>query len=130
MGINSNELVKNLEKYRDLEDKETTSKKEMIDEYLDMCRFYPVTYGEGSASNPEEGKIKALKEFVNYIKEISKYIQKKAYLKNRVSNNFIPTIGFSDDDLRNLEKVKKHFENEPENIIKTISTAGGIKKPY
>ena len=75
-------------------------------------------------------KIKALKEFVNYIKEISKYIQKKAYLKNRVSNNFIPTIGFSDDDLRNLEKVKKHFENEPENIIKTISTAGGIKKPY
>jgi ABC-type lipoprotein release transport system permease subunit len=102
----------------------------MIDEYLDMCRFYPVTYGEGSASNPEEGKIKALKEFVNYIKEISKYIQKKAYLKNRVSNNFIPTIGFSDDDLRNLEKVKKHFENEPENIIKTISTAGGIKKPY
>jgi len=26
--------------------------------------------------------------------------------------------------------VKKHFENEPENIIKTISTAGGIKKPY
>jgi hypothetical protein len=129
-GINSKEWVKNLEKYRDLADKESTSKKEMIDEYLDMCRFYPVTFGEGSASNPEEGKIKALKEFVNHIKEISKFIQKKAFLKNRISNNFIPTIGFSDDDLRNLEKVKKHFEGEPENIIKTISTAGGIKKPY
>ena len=42
----------------------------------------------------------------------------------------MPTIGFSDDDLINLEKVKSHFENEPDNIIKTYSTAGGIKKEY
>jgi hypothetical protein len=26
--------------------------------------------------------------------------------------------------------VKKHFEQDPENIIKTYSTAGGIKKEY
>jgi hypothetical protein len=97
---------------------------------LDLCKFYPVTYGEGSASSPEEGKIKALKEFVSYVKEMSNNLHKKAFLKNKVSNNFVPTIGFSDDDLRNLEKVKGHFENEPDNIIKTISTAGGIKKPY
>ena len=130
MGIDSNELLKNLEKYRDIEGLGSNSKKEMIREYLDMCRFYPVTYGEGSATSPEEGKIQALNDFVGYVKRISKHLQKKAYFKNRVSNNFIPTIGFSDDDLRNLEKVKSHFENEPDNIIKTISTAGGVKKPY
>ncbi len=128
-GINSNELVKNLEKYRDLADEEPLSKKEMIREYLDMCRFYPVSYGEGSATNPEEGKIKALKEFIQYVREQSQNIQKKAFLKNKVSNNFvIPSIGFSDDDPRNVEKVKSHFENEPDNILKTYSTAGGVKK--
>jgi hypothetical protein len=30
--------------------------------------------------------------------------------------------------LRNVDVVKKHFEQDPENIIKTYSTAGGIKK--
>lgn len=129
-GIDSNELVKNMEKYRDIVGDENTTKKDIIREYLDLCRFYPVTFGEGSAANPEEGKIKALKDFVNYVKSVSKYINKKAYLKNKVTNRFLPTIGFSDDDLRNVEKVKSHFEKEPDNIIKTYSTAGGIKKPY
>jgi hypothetical protein len=26
--------------------------------------------------------------------------------------------------------MKKHFENEPENILQTYSTAGGIKRKY
>ena len=129
-GIDSNELVRNLEKYRDLADEDDISKREMIREYLDLCKFYPVTYGEGSATNPEQGKIKALNEFVKYVKEMSDYIQKKAYLKNKISNYFVPKIGFSDDDLKNVEVVKKHFEKDPENIIKTYSTSGGIKKEY
>jgi hypothetical protein len=129
-GINSNELIKNLEKYRDLADEEEISKSEMIKEYLDMCRFYPVSFGEGSATNPEEGKIKALKEFVQFVREMSSKIHKKAFLKNKVTNNFLPTIGFSDDDIRNVEKVKSAFEKEPDNIIKTYLTAGGIKKAY
>ena len=128
-GIDSNELVKNLQKYRDLSDEKETSKKDMIREYLDMCRFYPVSFGEGSATNPEEGKIKALKEFVQYVKDLSEKLQKKAFLKNKVSNNFVlPKIGFSDDDPRNVEKVTSHFENEPDNILKVYSTAGGVKK--
>jgi hypothetical protein len=129
-GIDSNELVRNLEKYRDLADEENVSKREMIREYLDLCKFYPVTYGEGSATNPEEGKIKALKEFVKFVKAMSQHIQKKAFLKNKINNYFVPKIGFSDDDLKNVEVVKKHFEQDPENIIKTYSTAGGIKKEY
>jgi hypothetical protein len=129
-GIDSNELVKNLEKYRDLADEDNISKREMIREYLDLCKFYPVTYGEGSATNPEEGKIKALNEFVKYVKDMSQYIQKKAFLKNKINNYFVPKIGFSDDDIKNVDVVKKHFEKDPENIIKTYSTAGGIKKEY
>ena len=130
MGISSSELVKNLEKYRDLADEGKMSKKDMIREYLDMCKFYPVSYGEGSATNPEEGKIKALKEFVQFVREMSSKIHKKAFLKNKITNNFIPTIGFSDDDVRNVETVKSSFEKEPNNILKTYLTAGGIKKEY
>ena len=51
-------------------------------------------------------------------------------MKNKVNNYFVPKIGFSDDDLRNVEKVKSHFEQDPENIITTYSTAGGIKKKF
>ena len=130
MGISSSELVKNLEKYRDLADEGEMSKKDMIREYLDMCKFYPVSYGESSATTPEEGKIKALKEFVQFVREMSSKIHKKAFLKNKVTNNFIPTIGFSDDDVRNVETVKSSFEKEPNNILKTYLTAGGIKKEY
>jgi len=129
-GISSNELLRNLQKYRDLIGEEGGSKKDMIKEYLDMCRFYPVSFGEGSAQNPEEGKIKALKEFVSYVKEISKEIGKKAFIKNDVANNFLPSVGFSDDDIRNVQHVSKHFEKEPDNILKVYSTAGGKKTRY
>ena len=49
-------------------------------------------------------------------------------VKNKVSNKFNPLVGFSDDDLRNLEKIKGHFGKTPE--LKMYSTHGGIKKPY
>jgi hypothetical protein len=127
-GISSKELIKNLEKYRDLADEEDTTPNDMIREYLNLCKFYPVSYGEGSATSPEEGKIKAMKEFISYVRDISSHLQKKAFLKNRVSNNFLPTIGFSDDDKRNVEKMKQHFEKEP--ILRTYLTAGGKKKLY
>jgi hypothetical protein len=129
-GIDSNELIKNLEKYRDISGEYGNSKKDIIREYLDLCRFYPVTFGEGSATNPEEGKIKALKEFIEYVKSVSRRLNKKAYLKNKITNKFLPTIGFSDDDIRNVEKVKSYFEKQPDNILKTYSTDGGVKKPY
>ena len=129
-GISKSELVKNLVKYRDLTGEEKGTPNDMIKEYLDMCRFYPVSFGEGSATNPEEGKIKALKEFVAYVKNLSKYIGKKAFLKNDVRNNFIPSIGFSDDDIRNVQHVSKHFKDDPENILKVYSTAGGKKSRF
>ena len=129
-GISKKELVKNLRKFRDISGEEDMSNEELIDAYMDMNKYYPVTFGAGSAQSPEKGKVEALKEFQQYVKYLSNRLQKQGMFKNDVSNRFTPTIGFSDDDLRNLEKVKSELEKDPENIVKTISTHGGVKKDY
>ena len=128
-GINKDILIENLKKYRNMTGDETKDAQIMINEYLDLCKYYPVSYGEGSASNPEEGKIKALREFIVYVKEMSEKLGKRAFLKNDVKNNFIPMIGFSDDDPSNVEKIKafldKEYEDKP---VRTYLTKGGDKK--
>jgi hypothetical protein len=106
------------------------NKTQMIEEYLNLCKFYPVTYGEENVQNPEQGKIKALKEFIEYVKEISTKLNNKAFFKNDVKNIFVPQIGFSDDDLKNIEKIKGFLEKEypKENPVKVFTTHGGQKK--
>jgi hypothetical protein len=106
------------------------SDNELIKSYLELNKYHPVSFGEGSAANPEELKVKALEEFVSYVRGMAGIINKKAFIKNEISNNFIPSIGFSDDDIRNVEVVSKHFKDKPDNIIRTYSTASGIKKEY
>ena len=85
-GLNAKECVKNLQKFRDLIGEETPRNMDIIREYLDMCKFYPVSYGKGSATKPEQLKNEALKEFIQYIREMSQEIGKKAYLKNIITN--------------------------------------------
>jgi hypothetical protein len=129
-GLDSNKLAKNLLKYRNLADEDKLTKDQLIRAYLDMCRFYPVSFGEGSATNPEQAKIDAMEEFVDYVKLTSKNLQSKAMMKNKISNYFTPFIGFSDDDVRNVQSMKKHFDKKDDNILKTYLTAGGEKKLY
>jgi len=133
-GIDKEQLIKNLKKYRTFTDEDDMSDQELIKTYLDLCKFYPVTFGDDtSAVNPEEAKVMAMEEFVSYIKEMSSMLNKKAFLKKEIGNKFTPTeptIGFSDDDIRNVETMSKHFKDKPDNIVKTYSTAGGIKKEY
>jgi hypothetical protein len=133
-GIDKEELIKNLKKYRSISGDDEMGDDELIKTYLDMCKFHPVSYNDvEGAANPEEAKVRAMDKFVDYIKEMSSNLDKRAWLKKDVSNNFIPskpTIGFSDDDIRNVEVMKKHFKDKPGNIVKTYSTAGGIKKEY
>jgi hypothetical protein len=74
-----------------------------------------------------------MEKFVSYIRKMANKLNKRAFIKNDISNNFIPeqpTIGFSDDDIKNVEVMNKHFINKPNNIIKTYSTASGIKNKY
>jgi len=122
-------LVQNLMKYRNMVGDTEKDIQIMINDYLDLCKYYPVTYGEGSASNPEEGKIKALREFIAYVKEMSEILGKRAFLKNDVKNNFVPMIGFSDDDPGNVEKIKAFLDSEYEDKpVRTYLTKGGDKQ--
>lgn len=129
-GISKEELISNLKKYRDFVGEEIMSDDEIVEKYLDMLKFYPVTYGEGSASNPEEGKIKALREFISYVREMSSKLNKRAFFKNDIKNNFIPQIGFSDDDSKNIESIKDFLDKEfkDDKPVKTYLTKGGEKK--
>ena len=131
-GIDKDQLVKNLKKYRTFTDEDEMSDDELIKSYLELNKYHPVSFGdEKGASNPEEAKVRAMDDFVSYIKAMAAVLNKKAYLKNDVGNKFIPakpTIGFSDDDPRNVEVMSKHFKDKPDNIVKTYSTAGGTKK--
>ena len=129
-GISAESLIQNLKEYRDLSGEVMRDDQLLIKEYLDMCKYHPVTYGEGSASNPEEGKIKALREFINYVKYQSQKLGKKVSFTNDVTNNFVPQIGFSDDDPGNIESIKSFLEKEyeDEKPVKTYLTKGGEKK--
>jgi hypothetical protein len=133
-GISKDQLIKNLKKYRTFVDEDDMSDDELIKSYLELCKFHPVSFGdEQGATNPEEAKVRAMEEFVSYIKAMAGVLHKKAYIKNKISNEFVPeqpVIGFSDDDIKNVEVMSKHFKNKPDNIVKTYSTAGGAKKEY
>ena len=121
-GIDEERLIKNLQKYRDLVTPETEYD-DIIDEYLDMCRFYPVSFGSGSAANPEIEKVKALNEFYDYCEAMSEKIKKAFYFKNDMFGekgdilNF--TIGFSDDDPKNIEVMKDKVNRKGLTIYST-----------
>lgn len=131
-GISKDELLKNLKKYRSFIGEDEMSDKELIDSYLAMNKYHPVSFGnEGGATNPEEAKVKAMNDFVDYIKGMAAILNKKAWLKNDLGHKFTPTkpmIGFSDDDPKNVEVMRKAFKDKPDNLVKTYSTAGGFKK--
>ena len=129
-GISKDTLMSNLKKYRDFAGEDEMTDDDMIEMYLDLLKFHPVTYGEGSASNPEEGKIKALRDFISYVKEMSSKLNQRAFFKNDVKNNFVPMIGFSDDDPENIDSIKDFLDKEykDDKPVKTYLTKGGEKK--
>ena len=128
-GINKTELISNLKKYRDIFEDEEMTDEQIIESYLDLLRFHPVTYGEGNAANPEEGKIKALRQFISYVKEIASRFNKQAFFKNDIKNNFVPMIGFSDDDQKNIDTIKTFLDKEyNDKPVKTYLTKGRDKK--
>ena len=127
-GLNEKEIVKNLRKYREIADEDDMSDDELLKTYLNMCKWHPVSYGEGSAANPEELKVTAMKEFMGYVRNLSQELQEKAFMKNKISNYFVPDIGFSDDDLKNVQAMKKHFDDE--SGLDIYHTGGGKKTKF
>lgn len=131
-GISKKTLVKNLKKYRDFVGEDDMSDNELIRSYLELNKYNPVSFGEGSAASPEELKVSAMEDFVIYVKSMAGLLQKNAILKKDFSNKFLPSmplIGFSDDDTKNVDVMKKHFDKIKE-PIKVYSTKGGTKKEY
>ena len=131
-GIDKKELIKNLKKYREFVGEEEMTDEELIRSYLELNKYNPVSFGEGSAANPEELKVVAMEDFVRYVKSMAALLQKSAVLKKDIANKFsprMPLIGFSDDDIKNVDVMKKHFDKIKE-PIKVYSTKGGTKKEY
>jgi len=111
--------------------KKNISFKKIISDYLDNCDFVGVSsdsfakkYNIIDVSNPELGKKIALNDFIDKIEKYGKEIDVHA------------KIGFSDDDIKNVNYVKKYFNeitNNYDNIsFSVIDTSnsnvdGGIK---
>ena len=132
-GISKKELVKNLRKYRDQIKglpTEKLSDEKLIDLYMDMNQYSPVTYGEGSATNPEEGKVSAMKKFISYVRKQSQLLQQDVEMIDDVSNRFIPKIGFSDDDERNLQAMVDKLSDDEEKSLEMYTTKTGEKKKF
>jgi len=95
-------MINNLLRYSELFGTKPDS---AIEYYLEKCDYYPVSssdfikkYGENSdVSNPEDGKKKALEMFARRIEKYGKLVNKNV------------SLGFSDDDINNINSIKKHF---------------------
>jgi len=127
-GLSMKQCVSNLQKYREIFELQNMEDIELINEYLNLCKFHPVTFGEGSAANPEELKKIAFRNFLDYCKELAQELSLKAMIKNDISNSFIPEfqLGVSDDDPKNIEMFDKEFGDEPG--VKIYSTQSGNKR--
>lgn len=80
----------------------------LIKQYLDICDFYGVTsesfakeFGKSSALNPEHAKEQALDKFINKCNKLGKRVGAKSV-----------SVGFSDDDQKNVEHVRKFFKEK------------------
>lgn len=128
-GIDKNKLIKNLKKYRNFVNEKDMSNKDLIDSYLELNRYYPVTFGDTySAISPEEAKVTAMKEFISYVKAIASLLQSRATIYNKIANKFNVQIGFSDDDEKNIQTMKSKLDKEDN--VKLYLTKGGNKKLY
>jgi hypothetical protein len=82
------------------------SKSRLVTEYLSNCDFYGVSseyfarqFGAATALNPEAAKQSALDRFVVKCNELGKKLGVKSV-----------SVGFSDDDPKNVEHIQKFFE--------------------
>ena len=141
-GINSNLLAKNLNKYKNIDNKNNNLNETKslslsdLNDYLNLCKFIPVSFKDPNISNPEQAKYQALKEFISYCKTMANMISNKTGKKeNPMFKNDIefnsevePFIGFSDDDLKNVEKIKELMKQGGDEFSINLYLTKGNKK--
>jgi len=97
-GINKGKIKKSLKRYAKLLGVPVMT----IEGYLELCRFYPVSYGvKKGAASPEVLKGNRIADFEEYVTR----------LNDKMKIHSVPEVklGFSDDDLKNFEYVKERF---------------------
>jgi hypothetical protein len=84
------------------------SKTPLVSEYLDNCDFYGVSspsfiseFNMGDAFNPEVAKEMALDKFIEKCNNLGKKVGAKSV-----------SVGFSDDDSKNIEHVRSYFKEK------------------
>jgi len=84
------------------------SKTPLVSTYLDNCDYYGVSseafaneFGSSSAANPEHGKQEALDKFIEKCNTLGRKVGAKSV-----------SVGFSDDDPKNVEHVSKFFNEK------------------
>ena len=103
-GINTIKVLESIKKYNELFGVQSSNNEdELIDNYLSMCVFEPVSFGQGSAASPETLKVTALNNFIEYVNKQAKGIKKHAVKGAKIN------IGFSDDDKKNIDTMIAHF---------------------
>ena len=103
-GIETNKVLDSIKQYNQLYGvTKEMSPEELVDDYLDKCKFHPVSFGGGSAASPEQLKVEALNDFIEYVNVQAKSIRKHATKGAKIQ------IGFSDDDKKNIETMIAHF---------------------
>jgi len=93
-----------------------------IEEYLSLQDYYPVTStefikdfdAESSVTNPEVGKMIALKNFVERVVNAVKKIKDDPTYRGI-------SIGFSDDDLGNIESAELYIEEELKSLYPEVN---------
>jgi hypothetical protein len=93
------------------------SETDLVKAYLSNCDFYGVTsnyfaqeFGQGSALNPELAKQQALRRFIDKCNELGGKVGAKSV-----------SVGFSDDDPKNVEHIQKFFGEKSSEMAKAIS---------
>ena len=109
-GINSAEVYKNIRKYNEIFKR--GDRDGSIQNYLNLCKFYPVSNPKfaGSMGKPEEAKKLALRKFAEYCSDFN---------QGRVIK-----LGFSDDDPKNIDVITKDWVEPMDNVDMTIIYTG------
>jgi len=103
-GIDTIKVLESIKKYNELfGNQSSNSEDELIDSYLSMCVFEPVSFGQDSAASPEALKVAALNNFIEYVNKQAQRIKKHAVKGSKIK------IGFSDDDKKNIDTMIAHF---------------------
>lgn len=122
-GISKTEIINSLKLRKSKAKEEYTSDEEEIENYLNMCLFYPVAhFYKGASLKPEEIKRDAIIKYKNEITSMVDSLNDKMRERGELEYILKPVFGFSDDDLKNVE----YSTQIPG--VNIYSTHGGTKK--